>query len=239
MDASERVVVGETPEPILAEHVARYRFAAGLALENSLLDLACGTGYGSEILAGSGTKVIGVDRSTNALATAFSRHRHPSVRYVRAIGELLPFADASFAAVVCLETLEHVTEPRQLLGEIARVLVPQGKLFLSTPNRRVASPWWFLRRRPANPFHSREYTRAELEKELAEWFHVDDLWGQRFVPRKWLWLPVYTVVRGSARLFSGDWAYRLYDEASGPALASMSANREPRYFVTLCHKKAG
>jgi 2-polyprenyl-3-methyl-5-hydroxy-6-metoxy-1,4-benzoquinol methylase len=200
------------------------------------LDVACGTGYGATILAETGNRsIVGVDLSREALSTACTRYPHSRVNYVRSRAESLPFASGAFGSVVCFETLEHVAEPRALLREVARVLTDRGTFIVSTPNRKVASPWWPLTGRPANPHHLHEYRLAELEQELAEWFEIKELWGQRFVSRFWLWLPVYVITRASAKLVRSAWAHRLYDEADGPTLTRVSDTPgAPRYFLAVC-----
>ena len=232
----ERVLPGETPEHIVAEHLARYRAASERPLGSPVLDVACGTGYGASLLAEGGNRsIVGVDHSPEALSTARSRYSRSRVSYVRSRAETLPFEDKTFEAVVCFETLEHVTKRRELLSEVARVLGDRGTFIVSTPNRRVASPWWPLTGRPANPHHSHEYRLNELEQELVEWFEIEEWWGQRFVSRPWLWLPVYALARASARIERSGWADRLYDEADGPTLTRLSeAAREPRYFIAVC-----
>jgi SAM-dependent methyltransferase len=237
--AFERVLPGETPEHIVAEHIARYRAASARPLGRLVLDVACGTGYGAPILAEPGSRsIVGVDLSAQALATAHRRYHHPRVSYVRSRAESLPFDSVSFESVICFETLEHLAEPRGLLRELARVLVPGGRLFVSTPNRRVASPWWPLTRRPANPHHVREYQLADLEQELGERFEIEELWGQRFVRGPWLWLPVYAVARASARILRNEWARRLYHEAGGPEPARLPNGRgEPRYLLAVCSRR--
>jgi 2-polyprenyl-3-methyl-5-hydroxy-6-metoxy-1,4-benzoquinol methylase len=237
--ALERILPGESPAHIVAEHLARYQYASAYTLGRRTLDVACGTGYGAHLLANSGgSHIVGVDAAAEALQTATSRFSHPRLSYLKARAESLPFGNASFERVVCFETLEHVAEPRTLLSEVARVLTPGGRLLVSTPNRKVASPWWPLTRRPANPHHCHEYRRQELEQELDEWFQLEELWGQRFVGRPWLWFPVYATARGSARLVRGGWAHRLYDEANGPVPCLLdNARGEPRYFIAVCSRR--
>ena len=180
----------------MAEHLARYRAASSRSLGSPVLDVACGTGYGATILAETGNRsIVGVDLSREALSTARTRYPHSMVNYVRSRAESLPFESGAFGSVVCFETLEHLTEPRALLREVARVLTDRGTFIVSTPNRKVASPWWPLTGRPANPHHAHEYRLAEFEQELGEWFEIKELWGQRFVSRLWLRLPVYAFAR--------------------------------------------
>src|SRR5436190_7101970 len=111
----ERLIPEDADPQLLAEHVARYRFAAGAAA-GRVLDLGCGTGYGSAILVAGGARaVVGVDRSPSAIAHAATQH--PG-RYVIADAGALPFADAAFDLVVALELIEHLVRPEVLVGEM-------------------------------------------------------------------------------------------------------------------------
>jgi ubiquinone/menaquinone biosynthesis C-methylase UbiE len=120
-----------------------------------ILDVACGTGYGSQLLARS-AEVWGLDYDTTALDLA--RQRVPHGRFV--LGELpyLPWESQYFDAVVCFETIEHVADDRRLIGELSRVLRPGALLLLSTPNAEVTSPHGTVQ----NPWHVREYVLSEL-----------------------------------------------------------------------------
>lgn len=161
----ERFVPEEGKASLMAaEHVARYRFAAQLVRGRTVLDAACGSGYGSAILASAGAKsVTGIDIALDALPS--SRH---GVTFTTADLRDLPFAEASFDCVVCFEAIEHVAEPEQVIDELARVLSGDGVLVLSTPNRMVNPP--------GNPYHIFEYTPDELRAALARRFsHVATL----------------------------------------------------------------
>jgi SAM-dependent methyltransferase len=135
-------------------HVRRYEWARG-RVAGRILDVACGSGYGTAMLAELGP-VTGVDRDEDALRLA--RSRSSAAEFQRVELPELPFADASFDAVVSFETVEHVDDDVGFLREVRRVLRPDGALLLSTPNRDVTSPDG----PPANPFHVREYRLDEL-----------------------------------------------------------------------------
>lgn len=155
------------------DHVARYRWAQPLAQSRSVLDVACGTGYGTALLAQAGaTRIVGVDLNRGAIESA--RRRAGDLAEF-ALGDLyeLPFADAEFDLVVCFETIEHVSDPRLALGELRRVLSPDGILAISTPNRDVYSAHGAL-----NPWHRRELNGPEFESMLREHFEHVRVWGQ-------------------------------------------------------------
>lgn len=99
---------------------------AELAGARSVLDVGCGEGQLARVVAAQGARTVGIDGSWNQLAAARQRGGGPS--YGRAVATSLPFAEASFdGAIVCL-VLEHLDELDAVAGEIARVLVPGGRL---------------------------------------------------------------------------------------------------------------
>src|SRR5436305_1878887 len=112
----ERVGEGSTDEqpPVLAEHRARYRYAAGLAAHRTVLDVACGTGYGASILLGGGAPlVIGVDASPDAIRRA---HLHASACFRPRLGSAtaLPVESGTIDLITSFETIEHVAEDRTM-----------------------------------------------------------------------------------------------------------------------------
>jgi 2-polyprenyl-3-methyl-5-hydroxy-6-metoxy-1,4-benzoquinol methylase len=156
-------------ELVEAEHLLRYHWAAGAVSGLEVLDAGCGTGYGCALMAAAGAKrCVGVDIAEVAIEHARA-HQQPDgdtrVQFIVADVTSLPFEDASFDAVTCFETIEHLDDQRALVAECARVLRPGGLLLVSSPNRDEYPP--------GNPYHVRELTPAELESLLAERFsHV-------------------------------------------------------------------
>jgi len=102
-----------------------------------VLDLGCAGGFMAEAMAGRGASVTGIDPAADAVAAA-RRHAASegfSIRYDVGVGEALPYADASFDAVVCVDVLEHVADLAKVLSEVARVLRPGGLFLFDTINR--------------------------------------------------------------------------------------------------------
>lgn len=102
-----------------------------------LLDVGCGGGLLTEELVKAGVLATGVDLAEGALRSAFAhaRSRRLEPRYVRALGERLPFEDGSFSAVVSSDFLEHVGDLAAVVRECARVLAPGGVFLYDTINR--------------------------------------------------------------------------------------------------------
>jgi len=182
----EYVVPGRTPENEWLPHIERYRFASQLAPGKVILDVACGTGYGSDLLAGhAANRVVGGDASPGALSFATDRFRRENLSFLKLDASRLPFPPSTFDAVVSFETLEHMPDPGQFLRECARVLRPNGVLLCSTPMRLAWRPPWMPK--PLNPFHTREFTVGELRAALNDAFDRAEFYGQAcLAPVEWV-----------------------------------------------------
>ena len=98
-----------------------------------VLDLGCGEGDLTAVLARAGTRTLGVDVAEAALARA--RRRHPELSFEPVpINGPLPLADGAFDVVWASEVIEHVADTARWLSEVRRVLVPRGRLLVTTPN---------------------------------------------------------------------------------------------------------
>lgn len=147
-------------------HVARYAFAASFLTHASVvLDCACGSGYGSELLAAKAARVIGIDQSAAAIDYARARHASPKTVYTCQPLETLEFQSGDLDAVVSLETLEHVP-PRvciQFLRNAAHWLQKGGVLVASSPMLRYRDGRPFV----TNPYHVNEMPKDELVRMFA------------------------------------------------------------------------
>src|SRR5688572_13586982 len=152
-----------TPEcvrEIWYEHWHRYAFALPLARGRRVLDAACGEGFGSALLAGAATSVIGVDIDPQAVSHARGRYgARAGLDYREAdCTRLDALPEASFDLIVSFETLEHVAEQERMLDGFARLLAPDGVLLVSTPDKRTYSDDTGFR----NEYHVRELYREEF-----------------------------------------------------------------------------
>jgi ubiquinone/menaquinone biosynthesis C-methylase UbiE len=146
-------------EIVHAEHLVRYRLAAQLASGRRVLDVACGEGYGTALLAAAGARsATGLD--VDEVTVSHARSRHPGPTFIVADVQELPFEDASFDLVVCFETIEHVDDADRVLAELKRVLAQDGLLLVSTPNKHQ-----YL---VENEFHRREFFHEEFVELLRE-----------------------------------------------------------------------
>lgn len=165
MITGERVSAPEGGfNPTFQRHVAAYRLCAPLLPEGRVLDLGCGTGHSFRELAPRET--VGVDVEPSALT---DQERETHVADMRE----LPFADASFASVLSVHSIEHVADPGRALAGIVRVLVPGGRAVLLTPNRLTFGvPGEII-----DPYHYVEYDAAELGALCASRFASVEVLG--------------------------------------------------------------
>lgn len=107
----------------------------------AVLDLGCAGGFMAEALTEKGANVTGIDPAEQAIEAARSRAVSVghAIRYDVGVGEDLPYADAAFDAVVCVDVLEHVSDLDRVLAEVARVLKPGGLFLYDTINRNPLS----------------------------------------------------------------------------------------------------
>lgn len=169
MGAKERIFA-KTYDEVRADHRHRYEWVSQFVPGKMVLDAACGCGYGSALLADAGARVVGVDKSQEAIDFARAAWARPRLQFYQAdlMYSELPRVDVA----VSFETVEHLKRPKLFLRELS--LRGVRRLFVSVPNEDV-----FPYSPEANRFHFRHYTPRQLEKRLAECgWEVLDWYGQ-------------------------------------------------------------
>jgi SAM-dependent methyltransferase len=158
------------------EHVHRYLYSMPFVEGKDVLDIACGEGYGSALLARKAKTVAGIDIDDESISKA-KKNYSSQFRLTFSIGSLLsiPVPDASIDVITCFESIEHVTDHDQVMNEFKRILKADGLLLLSTPNRFVYSDLTGYK----NPFHPRELYQNEFENLLSRFFLNHKTVGQR------------------------------------------------------------
>jgi ubiquinone/menaquinone biosynthesis C-methylase UbiE len=163
----------DSMSPWWGEHRSRYRFAQPHVAGKRVLEIACGTGFGSHMLAEAGAKsVVGVDVTVDAVAAASRAFASPHVHFLQGDGTALPFADDTFDVVTSFETIEHIPKYPVFVKELRRVTTAGGHLILSTPNALLTSQY------PRNPFHVHEFVPEELQELLRQYYQRVELRGQ-------------------------------------------------------------
>jgi 2-polyprenyl-3-methyl-5-hydroxy-6-metoxy-1,4-benzoquinol methylase len=141
-------------------HLAVYEWIGARVIGKRVIDMACGEGYGSEVLSRSAATVLGVDANPEAHEHARLRYRRQNLRFERGLVETHGEAGA-YDAVVFLQTIEHVQDPAAVLAHFRSLLAPGGVAYVTTPNVLTLAPAGA--EKSDNPWHIEEYRAHEFE----------------------------------------------------------------------------
>jgi len=138
------------------------------------LDLGCGEGFGTQLLAPFVKEMVGIDINKKIIQRASNKYGGSNCHFEIYNGKILPFSDDTLDAVVSLHVIEHVKDDTHFVSEIYRVLKKDGIGIFTTPNRIMRLPPGVM---PWNIFHVREYTPSELHKLLTTSFKEAEFFG--------------------------------------------------------------
>lgn len=170
----ERFEPAESRGRIAYEHLHRYAICRDRVAGQRVLDVACGAGYGTNLLAQVAAKATGLDIDPVAIRTAAKKYQADNLSFVTGDCCEMPFEAGSFDVVVANEMIEHIAEHDSFIAEVKRVLAPGGTLLVSTPNKPV-----YNRYKTPNPFHVAEMDISEFRRLLRRHFKHVHLTGLR------------------------------------------------------------
>lgn len=163
---------------LLKEHIKRYEFAARFAKGN-VLDIACGVGYGTQILLENDKDskiehITGVDLDNDTIEYARTNYPNEKVTYKVYDANSPDLKDklGTFDTIISFETIEHLEEDEVFVSNLKKLLKPSGRLIISTPfgrGRGIAC---------TNSFHVHQYKEEEF-KQILGIFDVIDMYYQR------------------------------------------------------------
>ena len=171
--SGERLETYITDETMV-EHLHRYSLAVELVKDKRVLDVACGEGYGANILAKSANHVTAVDIDSATIENAKLKYKSGNLHFQ--VGSILhlPFGENDFDIITCFETLEHVEEHEKLITELKRVLTIDGLLLISTPEKFYYSD----NAKHKNTFHKKELYGDEFKQLLNSFFKCTTFFQQ-------------------------------------------------------------
>ena len=173
-------LTGERTLPDLPEenywyrrHLVVYEWIARRTAGLRVVDMACGEGYGSDVLArGGAASVVGVDANPEAHEHAKLRYVRPNLRFERTLVETF---DEPCDAIVFLQTIEHVRNPDEVLERFKTLVGPQGVVYVTTPNVLTLAPEGA--EKSGNPWHIKEYRPEEFRNLCEQHFASVELFG--------------------------------------------------------------
>ena len=182
-------------------HAVVARLLQAAAVGRAVLDIPCGEGAFLARLRAHGVDGHGAD--------LVNRVTLPGARFTAAdMNAPLPFGDAAFDAVVCIDGIEHLERPFDFVRECHRILRPGGVLIVSTPNiSALRSRWrWLLtgfhnkakvplNERDPNPWHHINLLSFPALRYLLHrhGFRISAVAANRVKPVSWLYLPLWPV----------------------------------------------
>jgi SAM-dependent methyltransferase len=178
----ERLTLGtDSNEELQRLHLSRYEFAGKFVKNKVVLDAACGTGYGTLMLAQRGAKTTtGVDSSEEAITYAQKNYEFPQLTFVVNDVQTLTYNN-EMDFVVSFETIGHLKDPKSFLRGVTRALTAEGMLLISTPVRQRGH----LEDKPDYIFAYREWNEREFTELLAPYFSRIDIQYQYDFKKQW------------------------------------------------------
>ena len=155
-------------------HLAVYEWIGARTIGRRVVDMACGEGYGAEVLSRGARSVVGVDANPEA-------HEHARLRYVRDNLRFERDLVETFAEpcddVVFLQTIEHVQDPDAILEHFKTLIADaeDGAVYVTTPNLLTLAPEGA--EKSDNPWHVKEYRAAEFRRLCEDHFGRVELLG--------------------------------------------------------------
>ncbi|TQR18162.1 class I SAM-dependent methyltransferase [Psychrobacillus soli] len=154
---------------ILGEHFHRYNWAKKL-IKGNICDLACGMGYGSQVLKGSEhfSSYIGIDIDKESVDFAIENYKDEKINFSVGTCENIPLADHTIDTIVSLETLEHLDDPALAVIEFARILKDDGLIIGSVPSKLFEETC--TEAYGPNIYHKQKFTISDLQNLFAAHF---------------------------------------------------------------------
>jgi SAM-dependent methyltransferase len=153
-------------------HLAVYEWIAERIPGRRVVDLACGEGYGTAVLARTAASVVGVDANPEAYEHATARYARGRIAIER---DMVERWTGDVDCVVFLQTIEHVHDPDGVLAHVRDLVGPDGVAYVSTPNVLTLAPPGAAR--SGNPWHLVEYRPEEFHALCARHFGRVELLG--------------------------------------------------------------
>lgn len=148
-----------TSQKILNLNIQNYQIAARYVQGKQVLDIACGSGYGSQILSSAGADlVVGVDICSDTIQYAQERYSDSRIEFICSDADQFKWSNL-FDVIVSFETIEHLQKPKEFLQKIHSLLVPDGTFLISLPLGET---------RHIDPYHLHAFTQNQIVDMLKE-----------------------------------------------------------------------
>jgi ubiquinone/menaquinone biosynthesis C-methylase UbiE len=218
----ERFLPWMDDDLIYYEHFHRYIFATYLVKGKTVLDLACGEGYGGHMLAKIANSVIGIDINKNIIEHASTKYQTDNLAFIQGSILQIPLNEKiKFDVIVCFEAIEHIENHDKLLSEVNRILKNDGIFIVSSPDRKLFSD----NNNYVNPYHKKELYFEEFDELLKKHFRHYKIFGQNVYGTSNIWEispSIHPVVKEI-----------IIKKRKGDFVFSESKNKKSRFFIGI------
>lgn len=205
---------------IWQDHLLRYKFASKYVKDKTVLDIACGEGYGTNLLSKMAKKVTGVDLSRESIAKAEVKYKTPkNIKFTQSDAlSFLKKGNKKYDVIVSFDTIEHIKKYDLFLALLCKSLKGEGILLLSTPEKKFSD---FIAGGTYNPFHVKEFYLDELKALCTKVFSNS---------------PVVYFQRPVRKRFFVFWAFKEFFLTESSSIRPAEANFLGMDIVMACRK---
>ena len=159
------------------EHLHRYSIVNEYIKDKVVLDIACGEGYGSNLMSNKASFIYGVDIDTMCVNKAKIKYQKSNIKFFEGNTSKIPLINNSIDVIVSFETIEHHEFHVEMMLEFKRVLKPNGLLIISTPDKLHYSD----SRKYYNEYHVKELYKQEFNDLISNYFSKIQLLTQVYI----------------------------------------------------------
>ncbi len=218
------------------QHIKRYQFALSEGVGTKVLDIACGTGYGSNILAKSASQVIGIDISNEAIESAKKEFVSPKIIFQQGDASQIEFPDNTFDTIISFETIEHlpIDKVESYLKELARVLKSNGEIYISSPDIMGFS----LGEISSNHFHVQEFTTKQFINLVSKHFKIEKIVAQESTSMKIIQSVRWIACKTNSKAVQKMWrAYKTLINCTGELVPYKLEDSESIPYIVIVKAK--
>ena len=159
------------------DHLHRYAIISKYVEGKTVLDIASGEGYGTNLISQKAAFVYGVDIDAASIAAAKQKYQRENIEFLEGSTDAIPLGDHTVDVLISYETIEHHDRHEEMMQEAKRVLKPGGIIVISTPDKYFYSD----KRNFKNKFHIKELYKNEFLDLISRYFGKTQLLNQMFI----------------------------------------------------------
>lgn len=156
-------------ETTIEQHKFAYNYAKRYVKNKTVLEIGCGTGYGSNLLEKYVKNITAFDKDSNTIKIDIAKYRGKKINFLCSSIEDF-YIKKHFDVVISFQVIEHIKNPELFIKKVFTFLKPHGLFIITTPNFKTQSY-------NENPYHVHEYTAAELKKFLVKYGFSPHIYG--------------------------------------------------------------